>query len=578
MLTPAVSVSGSRIFGGGAMSVSTTTSSKKQNSNTEERYGHLPRGEFRYMFAARRELGEVELSESSSSSESEKDDPDADAAKAMFSAVRDRQFTDKALNLANQGLQRLSKLGKSALGASKAALEVVEKTVRRTSEDESSSESDSVSSDGETPEWAKACGFRVLLTGTIPMEGLFVDRDLTPPLARDWAVYPHLMARVVSYLNPRSVARASMLSRGFHDAGSRVPLYVELVAVGSELRIDEAFPQRVDSVTSFGGAVLAAGDKRVEAFSVDSGVRLGDVGIRDTITITHLFVAAGRLWSASANGALREWTMPHDVTQIEFRAQLWEHTARINDVVDADRCVEFGGSVSSDPRLVSVSDDRTARVWNVMSRRCEAVLRPYSHRCATLRAVCVSDAHLFIGSSDGIVYVYAADSKTRKISNKTKSLIGVDAIFPLEHEIDLLDDDNVDDTGAVVVAIQVASRFGKFHDQLVVATWDAVRIFAIPKKTLDFQPLHVFKDHTDRITALLISQTHIISAADDATLRFYGRYHGDDYPHALERVVHLPGRIKCLHIEPAPSPDYTGTLVSGTSNGIVTIHYFGASL
>ena len=530
-------------------------------------YGHLRKGEFRFMFAAVRELFDVSAEEEDRESSSSESGGSVDGG--LFSAAKKQSVS--LLRRATKGLAAASEVGKEALA------KVLSKTTAVVDVNEEEPE------DSETPAWARDCGFKVLLTGSLPLEGL-VSFEPEAILFDE-----KVSRRVVSFLSPRKVAIATILNRTFCDAGYALPLYADLVYVGQPVVIKEAQAQRVDAVASFAGAVLVSGDKQVKAFRSDTGAFLGDTPLRDTTFVSKLVVNNGHLLSASFNGSVREWTLPHDVTRIDFRTNLCEHQGRVNDLVSAERCLNFGkglqrqdddsnGGGQKTPRFVSCSDDRTARIWNLTTKTCEAVLRPYSHRCATLRAACVSDAHLFLGSSDGLVYVYAADSNTRRLANKSKKLI--DAIFPLDLEIDLKTDDDAENNDEEVVsAIQVSRpQDTNYDDRLFVATWCALRIYAIPGKTLDFHLLHTFRDHTDRITDLCISSNHFMTASDDHTVRFYGRYHGTYYEDAFERLLRLDGRVKCLSVEPSPAPDYSGCLVCGTSTGTVTIHPFGYSL
>ena len=128
-----------------------------------------------------------------------------------------------------------------------------------------------------------------------------------------------LIENVVAFLNPRSIGRAVRLGRRWAEVGYDEPLYYCLVQVGQPSVTIYAFQARVDAVVHTGEAILASGDKGVSAFHVDTGEFLGKTSIRDTSAIPTLFITGHSLWTCSRNGAIREWSLPHDVRNIEFR-------------------------------------------------------------------------------------------------------------------------------------------------------------------------------------------------------------------------------------------------------------------
>ena len=84
---------------------------------------------------------------------------------------------------------------------------------------------------------------------------------------------------------------------------------------------------------------------------------------------------------------------------------------------------------------MSCSDDRSVRVWDPDTHCSTAVLNPFSHRSATMRSVYVSQEHLYVGGSDGTVYVYSVDGSTRSLRNREKKRVGLELIYPLETEL-----------------------------------------------------------------------------------------------------------------------------------------------
>jgi len=341
------------------------------------------------------------------------------------------------------------------------------------------------------------------------------------------------------------------------------PLYYCLVQVGQPSVTIYAFQARVDAVVHTGEAILASGDKGVSAFHVDTGEFLGKTSIRDTSAIPTLFITGHSLWTCSRNGAIREWSLPHDVRNIEFRAQMWEHNAEVNDLTWTKSNPMFGGSATEHPRLVSCSDDRSVRVWDPDTHCSTAVLNPFSHRSATMRSVYVSQEHLYVGGSDGTVYVYSVDGSTRNLRNKEKKRVGLELIYPLETELKSGDDV----VGAMAIAHERTDA-----SRLFVTSWSGtVYVWKIPKEDLDYQLIHEIRHHTRRINAVLITRAHFLTCSDDGTIRYYGLCHGDQYEKALERVVDCGSRVKCIHVTPGDP----GVVVAGLADGRVLVYELG---
>lgn len=533
-------------------------------------WGHLRPGEFRYIFTPTRDLA-IGLKSELPSDESSLEDEDTLRQRSELSAVANmyasanQRMTDKVMAMATKSTSKVTKMGNDAVQRGKRALnkaqiaagQVANRLARASrSLDGRESSSDEDDNEPQVPAWASECGFKVLLRGSVALEGLKPGSHKTKLQLRDWRAHPQLIEHVVGMLNPRSVGVAVKLGKSWAKAGYADPLFFDLTYIGHPKATVLAHAHRVDSVCQHSSFVLSSGEKRVLAFRSDTAEFICNTPLRDTSIISQVLVAHGSLWSASTNGAIREWSLPHDIQQIEFRAQLWEHSKAVNDVCSATVDGIFSNTFK--PKLVSCSDDRTVRVWNVLTKHCEATICPFNRFSATMRAVCVSDKHLYVGSSNGCVYVYSVNGETRRLANKQKKRVGVDALFPLEIEL------NNGDT--IVAAIRTSPPYaapGTQHSRLYIASYDgSLRIWVIPAKTLHFELLHTVSDHADRITVLHVTKHYVVTASDDCTIRFYGLYDGKKVE--VERLVHTESRIKCLEFSDAPSSsEYAGTLVCG---------------
>ena len=421
-----------------------------------------------------------------------------------------------------------------------------------------------------TPLWARVTNWRLMLKGplkeplALPSKNSANEKIIYPKPIEAFERQRTLIERVVSFLNPRSIGRAVRLGRRWAEVGYDEPLYYCLVQVGRPSVEIDAFDQRIDAVVHCGEAILASGDKGVSAFHVDTGEFLGKTAIRDTTAIPILFVTGHSLWTCSKNGAIREWSMPHDVRNIEFRAQMWEHNAEVNDLTWTKSNPLFGGATTEVPRLVSCSDDRSVRIWDAHHHHSTATLNPFSHRSATMRSVYVSMDHLYIGASDGTVFIYSVDGSTRSLRNREKKRVGTEVLYPLETELKC---------GSDVVEAMVIAGEKTDLARLFVASWAGiVYVWSVPAEDLEYVLLHEIAHHTRRINAVLVSRAHFLTCSDDETIRYYGLCHGDQYELALERVVDCGSRVKCLHLTPGDP----GVVVAGLADGRVLVYELGA--
>ena len=56
--------------------------------------------------------------------------------------------------------------------------------------------------------------------------------------------------------------------------------------------------------------------------------------------------------------------------------------------------------------LYTASDDRDVLIWDTVSRKRLGRIQPPNKTCGTMRKMAISDRHLFVGSSNGIIYIY----------------------------------------------------------------------------------------------------------------------------------------------------------------------------
>ncbi|KAH8068843.1 hypothetical protein JL721_6415 [Aureococcus anophagefferens] len=531
-------------------------------------WGHLQPGVFRYLFIPRNQLKDGDDDDSSVSSFSDSDDSEHRAEKEMKEKLKkdqeDRENADsgtrsRGLSLmsrfAHKGQARAQEIAKKGAQYFDQEEANLKEEKQKKKEEKKKREEDA----DETPQWAKDAGFKLLLKGLIEEDGLEMEEEPPHP-AEQINHLPELIGRVIGYLNPRRIGRAVGISRAWANVGYQDPLYYCLGRSGAAVTI--AFDNRIDAVLNCGDAVLASGEKVVAAFDVNSGEFLGETAIRDTTVIPKLFTACGSLWSGSHNGAIREWSLPHNLTNIEFRVQMWEHNAVINDIVSTDANPNFGGMTQEMPYICTCSDDRTVRVWNPVQHNCDAVIRPFNHHCATMRTLFVSKDHLYVGSSDGVVYVYAVDGSTRSLANRQKKRVGVEATYPLEIELS---------NGEEVVSAIKMSKERTRDARLYVASWDGkLRVWTVPRDDLEYELVFTLEHHGQRITEVLVSHRHfiVLRRRDDPLLRPLPR-------RRLRHGARAQGRVRVPRQCLSATPGDPGVMLAGLADGRVLVFEFG---
>ncbi|KAG1678253.1 hypothetical protein FOA52_013873 [Chlamydomonas sp. UWO 241] len=174
-------------------------------------------------------------------------------------------------------------------------------------------------------------------------------------------------------------------------------------------------------------------------------------------------------------------------------------------------------------RLLSASADKTIRVWDVASRRCEKVLEEHTRPVLSLA---ISNGRLYSGSYDYSIKVWDLDSLTR-----IRTLTGhTDAVRALAVSGGKLFSGSYDGTVRVwdesrMQCVEVLKghigpvrtlvacnglMFSGSYDK-TVRVWDVAAL----------EPKACLTGHTSAVRALVASATRVFSGSDDATIKVW---------------------------------------------------------
>ena len=222
--------------------------------------------------------------------------------------------------------------------------------------------------------------------------------------------------------------------------------------------------------------------------------------------------------------------------------------------------------IQDEPLLFSASDDRSVRAWDVLTHNCVKTLTPPNRKCGTMRSLVCTEEHLFIGSSNGVLYVYCINGLSRLTHHKHRRRImeqanaragkkGAAAVEPDEDEtrFEFTLETQIEHGEEPLNSLAVGGP-GGYKDFLFSASQDgSVWVWSIPEDDLNFQVMQKIQPHTLTICSIVVTPSYLLSASDDGSLRVYALQHGlgdSDEVLFFERSLKVGARIKCLSFTP----------------------------
>ncbi|CAM9298561.1 unnamed protein product, partial [Phaeothamnion confervicola] len=401
-----------------------------------------------------------------------------------------------------------------------------------------------------------------------------------------------VLDRVLSFLDARNVAHCARVCTAWHaecyavTADDGMPVHTGYAAVhmtgGTPLCRLSCFDTRVDSLCSFrpprGGAgyLLTAGQKKIAVWMREndgsgssegrardggdseagssralSAWRMVHTAMRDTASLSRILAGNdGSMYCCSSNGSIKVYALAFDPRQICFRGQMWEHGAAVNDAAlsaPAAGACRAHGIVGHVCFLYTASDDRTARVWDLVSLGCAAVLSPRPSRCGTLQSVTLSRFHLYMGSSGGQIFVYPLEPACARHDRHACRLRGAPLPFCLQETLRHGRD--------AVTAMACDSGGGSPGDQqrssqtLVTALQDgSILAWRVPPgRGFGHHLLQQLRGPGPAVTELSATRRHFWAGSDGHEVRLW-----DTGTLEPQRVLRTGQRVKSFLVQPPP--------------------------
>jgi len=437
-----------------------------------------------------------------------------------------------------------------------------------------------------TPAWAKACGFkRCNCDYGVPFKdprfipvpepryvgGIGINTGECPPIQPPVPVMPppaECLRGAFPFVNPRSLARAKATATLWSQEVDMQAHYLDMHHFEIVCQV-EAHNRRIDSCMAFRGFAFTSGDNCIKVWDMRQLTgTLAHTCCKDSCPISVCMEIDAFMYLASSNGAIRQWSLPFNVKNVDFRGSMWLHNKVVNDM-----CHWRSGEKSM---LFSVCDDRQCRVWDLTINRCIHIVEPIDRDSGTLRSVCVSDLLLFIGSSNGKVYVYLTPidpPECRRPDRHKCHLPGGTTHFCPQTTLHHGDPEDK----PIVSALEIG---GKHHREEFLFTGGSdgsIQVFGLPDEGLEFPLLYTYTQHHQAaVTCIRCSWAHMITCGDDGLITVLNLY-SDDWEVTLERKHQISGRIKCIHIADEDDIEQgVAYLYLGTNRGELLVYRLGS--
>lgn len=188
--------------------------------------------------------------------------------------------------------------------------------------------------------------------------------------------------------------------------------------------------------------------------------------------------------------------------------------------------------------LYTASDDRQILIWDSVTRKRLGKIEPPNKQCGTMRSMTLSDRHLFVGASNGLIYIYPFEKTCERPDRHECSLATGPKRFCLQHQMR--------HGTKPITCLKIG---GKHHvmDKLFSGSLDGtIAVFQLEPEGYEFECIAIFDQHKAAITSIDCSWSHLYTGSDDDTIRVWCLT-----TYAIQRVLHTGTRVKCLYVDEA---------------------------
>ena len=155
-----------------------------------------------------------------------------------------------------------------------------------------------------------------------------------------------------------------------------------------------------------------------------------------------------------------------------------------------------------------------------------------------MRSMTLSDRHLFVGASNGLIYIYPFEKTCERPDRHECSLATGPKRFCLQHQMR--------HGTKPITCLKIG---GKHHvmDKLFSGSLDGtIAVFQLEPEGYEFECIAIFDQHKAAITSIDCSWSHLYTGSDDDTIRVWCLT-----TYAIQRVLHTGTRVKCLYVDEA---------------------------
>eukprot|EP01038_Epipyxis_sp_PR26KG_P013209 gene13209-17702_t len=343
------------------------------------------------------------------------------------------------------------------------------------------------------------------------------------------------------------------------------------------------------------GKVYSTGDKRLVVSDIYAG-QVIQVVTRDSGDILCLQELNEEIYSCSTNGSIRTFGVTHTGLNMPMISTMWDHTRSINSIVFVRPSVgicKMHGIQNHVCMMLTASDDRTIRLWNVSKKVCFKAISSSVLKTMTIMKVTLSDRHIFAGTSEASVAIFSLHNICEREDLHMCNNINYDKTYclqlTLKLPLKLMRNQLPSSVTSLICSGNQDDYYNNEDSYSFLWAGDStgqLNVWSIPTSGLEFRPAFTIKAHDGSINDLRRTHKHMLSIGDDGMLIIFNLFSFVKIrrTNILEWCIHkglsekydIPRKIKSIGFE--LDEINGGTLAVGTSYGDVIIMSLGTTI